>query len=259
MKIIFLGTNGWYSSKAGLTVCTLIDAKEGYIVLDAGEGIQKLDKYITDLTKPIYLFLSHFHLDHIYGFHILDKFIFKNKIQVIGKVGTKKILDLIVNQPFTSKLEDTPFKETHLYFESPDKRIIEVEEGEHEYPVKFSCALLPHSDLSMGYRFELEGKIITYCTDTGRSDKAIGLAKNSDIFISECAYLSGEPINPDWAHMNPEEAAKEAKDANVKKLVLTHFGAMRYDAVEKRKETERVAKEIFKNTVVAFDDMEVEL
>ena len=58
----FLGTNGWYSSKTGLTPCVLIDSKEGYIVLDAGEGIQKLDKYITDDKKPIYLFLSHFSL-----------------------------------------------------------------------------------------------------------------------------------------------------------------------------------------------------
>lgn len=255
MRIIFLGTNGWYSSKTGLTPCVLIDAKEGYIVLDAGEGIQKLDNFITDDKKPIYLFLSHFHLDHIHGFHILDKFEFKHKIQIIGKVGLKKIVNLIINQPFTNKLENSPFTKNYI---PSDVKIIELEGGKHKSPVKFSCALLPHPDPSMGYRFELEGRIITYCTDTGRHKNVLELAKNADIFISECTYLTGE-ISKDWPHMNPEEAARAAKDANVKKLVLMHFDASRYGTIEKRKEAECIAKNIFENTTAAMDDMEIEV
>ena len=49
MKIAFLGTNGWYDTKTGNTVSALVDTKKYYIVLDAGNGIHKLDKY---LTKP---------------------------------------------------------------------------------------------------------------------------------------------------------------------------------------------------------------
>jgi len=55
MKVIFLGTNGWYDTKTGNTPCVLIDTKTHYIILDAGDGIYKLDKYITT-QKPIYLF-----------------------------------------------------------------------------------------------------------------------------------------------------------------------------------------------------------
>jgi len=249
MKIVFLGTNGWYSTETGLTPCTLIDANEGYIILDAGEGIYKLDKYITDEKKSIYLFLSHYHLEHIHGFHILDKFNFKQGLNIIGKIGTKKIANLIINSPFTEKLENLPY----------DVNIIEVEEGEHETPLKFSCAVLPHKDPSMGYRFELEGKVITYCTDTGRSEKAIELAKNADIFISECALRPGQPPTEGWPHMNPEEAAKEAKEANVKKLILMHFDAELYTTLEQRKEAEKVAKNIFENTIAAMDDMEIEI
>jgi ribonuclease BN (tRNA processing enzyme) len=36
MKIIFLGTNGWYDTKTGNTVSILIVTKEHNIVLDAG-------------------------------------------------------------------------------------------------------------------------------------------------------------------------------------------------------------------------------
>ena len=65
-KIIFLGTNGWYDTDTGNTICILIDSPLFTIILDAGNGIAKLDRY-ADFNKPAYLFLSHFHLDHIAG------------------------------------------------------------------------------------------------------------------------------------------------------------------------------------------------
>ncbi|HOW90640.1 MAG TPA: MBL fold metallo-hydrolase, partial [Elusimicrobiales bacterium] len=73
MEIIFLGTNGWYDTGAGNTLCVLIRTRRFDIVLDAGNGLGKLDRYV-DGKKPVYLFLSHFHLDHVSGLHILLKF-----------------------------------------------------------------------------------------------------------------------------------------------------------------------------------------
>ena len=61
MKIHFLGTNGWHTTETGDTLCTLIETENEYIVLDAGNAIRKLDKFE---DKPVFLFLSHFHIDH---------------------------------------------------------------------------------------------------------------------------------------------------------------------------------------------------
>jgi len=249
MKIKFLGTNGWYSTQTGNTPCVLIDSKEAYIVLDAGEGIYKLDQHVTDGSKPIYIFISHFHLDHIHGFHILDKFHFKQPVKIIGKVGLAEVSRLLIRHPFTKDIEKLPYK----------ANVEEVDEGRHESPLRFDCALLPHSDPSMGYRFYIEGKVVTYCTDTGPSDKALNLARDADVFISECALRSEEPQEEGWPHMNPESAAGEARDAGAGRLVLMHFDAARYTTIEERKEAERVAKSIFTNTVTATDDMELEL
>lgn len=62
-----------------------------------------------------------------------------------------------------------------------------------------------------------------------------------------------------WPHLNPEEAAKIAKEAKVKKVVLTHFDANIYQTLEERKEAQKIAKTIFKNTISAIDDMKIEI
>ncbi len=64
MKIVFLGTNGWYDSPRGNTVCILIETDEASILLDAGNGLYKADRHIVP-EKPVHLFISHTHLDHI--------------------------------------------------------------------------------------------------------------------------------------------------------------------------------------------------
>jgi len=99
MKVIFLGTNGWYDTKTGNTICTLIDSQEGYVILDAGDGICKAKKYITE-DKPIFLFISHLHLDHISGFHVFPSFLSRKKIEIIIEKGNKELLESIVRHPF---------------------------------------------------------------------------------------------------------------------------------------------------------------
>jgi len=244
MKIVFLGTNGWYSTTTGLTPCVFIDSKDFYLILDAGEGVHKLDRYITNEEKPIYMFLSHFHLEHIHGLHILSKFSFKQGMKIFGKGGTKKMTETIMKQPFTMPINELPFK----------VEVEEFAEGVYEKPLKFSCRLLPHPDPSMGYRFEIEGKIVAYCTDTGVNENLLELAKDADVLIAECAHLPKQ-ISDSWPHLNPEEAAKAAKEANVKKLILMHFAANNYESIEDRKRAEEIAKTVFKNTVAALDDM----
>ena len=108
MEIIFLGTNGWYDSDTGNTVCTLINSDRYHIILDAGNGISKIDQHIHD-DLPVYLFLSHFHLDHIVGLHVLNKFRFAQGLKIFGQKRTRAILDTIINEPFTVPLQKLPY------------------------------------------------------------------------------------------------------------------------------------------------------
>lgn len=245
MNIIFLGTNGWYATDLGNTTSTIICSDEFYIVLDAGDGIYKIDQYI-DTEKPIILLLSHLHLDHLIGLHAFAKFPFKQEINIYGYKGTKNGINLIIKHPYSSPITKLPVK----------VQIHDLDEGKHNIGFPFTCRLLVHADPCLGYRLELENKIITYCTDTGLCPNLYELAKDADIFITECSYKPGQE-EWGWPHLKPEEAAEVAVKSKVKKLILTHFDASSYKTIQDRKIAEEKAKTIFPEAMAAIDGLEI--
>jgi ribonuclease BN (tRNA processing enzyme) len=251
MKLHVLGSNGWYPTNEASTVCTLIETNDSYIVLDAGSGIYKLDEYIKD-DKPIYLFLSHFHLDHVYGFHAFPKFRFKQGITIFGQPGTKETLQTLMNKPFSVSFENLPFKVS----------VRDLPEGEtllSDTDLSIETGFLVHADPCFGYRLTVEDKTITYCTDTGYCENMVKLARDADLLITECALGVEEQPNPEWPHLNPKLAAQVAKEAGAKKLLLTHFGATNYLTNENRNEAKTSAQETFSPVVIAKDNLEIEI
>lgn len=244
MKITFLGTNGWFDTETGNTVCVLIETKTEYIILDAGNGFYKIDRFIKT-KKPIYLFLSHFHLDHIIGLHTLAKFDFSQGIEIYGPPGLLKLFKTVITRPYSAPLEMLKTKIT----------LHEIEPKTHfSLPVKFLP--LHHPVLCYGYRFGLENKIISYCTDTGVCANLLALAKNADLLITECSFKSGQTVK-NWPHLNPEQAGRAAKEAGVKKMVLIHFDAAIYNNFKERSQAEIQARKVFKNTFAAKDGLQI--
>ena len=90
MKVIFLGTNGWYDTETGNTICTLVQTERYDILLDAGNGIHRAAGLLEG-AKPVFLFLSHFHIDHIEGLHILAKFRFREGLTICAPTGGREI------------------------------------------------------------------------------------------------------------------------------------------------------------------------
>ncbi|MEK7224878.1 MAG: MBL fold metallo-hydrolase, partial [Bacteroidota bacterium] len=132
----------------------------------------------------------------------------------------------------------------------------EVNAGQYKSPIPFECRALNHPVPTLGYRFQISNKVITYCTDTGYCANAVELAGNADLLITECAYKRGM-LSSRWPHLNPDEAARLAKTANAKKLILTHFDAGLYKTLNDREQAERQAKETFAKTKSAVDNMEI--
>ena len=141
MKIIFLGTNGWYDTKIGNTPCVLLDTKDNYIIFDAGYGIASARDYIKD-DKPTYLFISHFHMDHVCGLHALATLTLKQPLTIIGNKDAKRMIKVLVRPPFMDKLEHVSF----------GAKVFSLKEGEYTTPIKFTCLKLNHIVLTLGYR-----------------------------------------------------------------------------------------------------------
>jgi ribonuclease BN (tRNA processing enzyme) len=247
VRIVFLGTNGFYDSETGNTISILIETTKCYIVLDAGFGIYKLRQYIED-DRPVYLFISHFHLDHIVGLHTLALNKFANGLHIITQRGGAQLLNTIVNTPFTIPFKDLPF----------GTRIIEVPGSEYELPFKTDFLPMVHAAPTLGIRMEIDDKVIAYCPDTGFCENALTLARGADLLITECAFRPNE-TDANWPHLNPETAARIARDAGVRKLVLVHFDAFRYGNIELRIEAEQKAREVFEASYMSVDGAEIEI
>ena len=155
---------------------------------------------------------------------------------------------MFINTPFTAPIEKLRMRVD----------IKELKEGISTTPFNLEARSLIHADLCFGYRFKLEGKVITYCTDTGVCENLEKLATNADLLITECAWKKKNQ-SVSWPHLSPYDAAEVALKAKVKKLVLTHFGVTEYNTKQERKWAELEAKKIFPSTRAAFDGLKLKL
>lgn len=246
MFIRLLGTNGWYDSSSGSTPCMLVQTANYDILFDAGYGFSKADQYISG-EKPAFLFLSHFHYDHLIGLHTLAKNRFDHGLRILGLPGIQETMRLFFNPVFTIPLDKLNFPVT---FE---------EVGHPETPLPFQISALPliHSGPCQGFRLQIENRTITYCTDTGYCANAVTLARNADLFLAECALAPGTEANPLWPHLNPSLAARIAREAGAHQMVLIHFSSS--NGPEMRIDAEIEARAIFANTRAGQDGMVFEI
>lgn len=247
MRVTFLGTNGWFNTNIANTSCVLIETQEAYVVFDAGEGIYKLER-LAVADKPVHLFITHLHLDHITGLHVFNRFKFSRGMTIYGETGIEEALRVIARKPYSVDVDNWGYP---VHFK-------DLSEGRYDFGFGLEALALKHSVSCLGYRLESAGKSVSYLADTGVCDNAVSLSRGVDICIAECALPAGE-VKPDWPHLNPHTAAQIAKTAGAKKLYLTHFNPAIFPGLTERDLAQEQAREIFPATVAARDGLVVEI
>jgi ribonuclease BN (tRNA processing enzyme) len=187
---------------------------------------------------------------------MLVKFKFKQGIDVYLAKGRKKDFNLFVNPPYTIGINND---KKNIYNMKSEIRLHELEEGESNVGFLVMMKKLYHGFENHGFKVTLEGKSVVYSGDTKIVPNGLLLAKDADLLIHECSNIIPAPEPDLWGHTNPTQTAQFAKNANVKKLVMTHFSPVAYDTLEKRKEAEKIAKKIFPNTIAATDGLVLEV
>ena len=229
MEILFLGTGSCMPSTKMPTRSYsgfFIDNGDESFLFDIGPGaIHKLVLSGVDiLDKPTHIFITHLHPDHTLdlitliqardaGFRRINK---AAKINLYGPIGTKKLLNSIINIKEWGFIADSLKKEGIL-------EIREVSSGEiakgKDWKVKSNR--IKHFENSVAYSLEIKGSKIVYSGDMGYDEKISELGKDADVAILECSVLTKKGAGEN--HLCPEDIGKLAKLGSFKKIILTHM------------------------------------
>lgn len=218
MRITFLGTGSALPDKKRFSSCILVDINGDQLLFDCGPGtIQKLTQAGYDVNKIKYLFISHYHFDHMSDYMSLIfmrgvKKLFENVVtlNVYGPKGIKELTKTLFETipQFLYMKEDLGYTK---YTKINEMDTLEVNGW------KVTCTPAEHPD-TIAYKISAQ-KTIVYTSDTEPSDNIIEFAKDADMLIHECSYPEGHVKG----HTTAEELGQVAKKANVKKLVLNHL------------------------------------
>ncbi|HLG24641.1 MAG TPA: ribonuclease Z [Candidatus Nanoarchaeia archaeon] len=296
MQITFLGTSSMVPTKDRNHTAVFLSYDTEGILLDCGEGTQRQFKIAgISLQKVTKILISHWHGDHVLGLpglmQTLSSTDYDKKLQIYGPKETKKRIEKLFEAfVFDKKLDfevheisNGKFFENNDYilesyqlehgvetlgfaFIEKDKRKVDMKKvrkfGVSQGPlvgklqqgqsIEFKGKKISPDDVT----FMEKGKKVSYVTDTVICNGCYKAAKDSDILICESTYSSklmekGE----EYGHMTSKQAGMLANKSNVGKLVLMHFSARYKDT----KELEEDAKDVFDNTVCAWDFMKLEL
>ncbi len=220
MKITFLGTNGWYNYKNTETTCIFVQSNKVNLILDLGSGIKNLNNIIFK-DRPTYLFISHLHLDHIIGIHYLSMVKKLKDLTIIVHKNYYNNFKRIFNKPYTLK---------HTKYKRKIKFMTFAKNKNCKVPFKFLFKKLKHSDPSYGFKFFLENKIISYCTDTKYCNNIFELSKNSDLLILECNQFKMK----NNFHLSFQEIKRNIEKFKTNKISLIHFGPENFKTLKDR-------------------------
>jgi len=102
----------------------------------------------------------------------------------------------------------------------------------------------------------VKGRKLVYCVDTRPCNEALTLAQYADILIYDGTFLPKHLNKAQKSgHSTVEEAATLAREAKVRRLILTHISSRN----QSLKEILQPAQAIFPNTTVAEDLMVIEV
>ena len=172
IKIKFWGVRGSIPSPGpktiqygGNTPCVeIMFPNKPIFILDAGSGIRELGKSIMASEKPVkgYIFISHFHWDHIQGLPFF-KPAFKsgNHFIIYGcdepNLNLNEIISMQMNPTyFPLAIDDMKAK---VEFRAVREESFTVE------GITVETKFLNHPGYALGYRFSYNGKSIVYISD----------------------------------------------------------------------------------------------
>ncbi|CAH1210697.1 hypothetical protein PAECIP111893_03249 [Paenibacillus plantiphilus] len=207
-----LGPWGAYPKAGEATAGYLIEHEGHNILIDCGSGVlAKLQQYKT-LDELDYVFISHSHYDHIADLGCLQ-------YACLIDMDLGRRSELLPIFMAGEKAEQISFKSMS------GSEIRRIEAGQ-----RVDCAGLQmtffktfHGAYCLGMDIRVNGLKIVYTADTYYDDSLIQYCADADVLIAETSFYSDIRDARKYGHMNAEEVGLLAREAGVRKVVLTHL------------------------------------
>jgi phosphoribosyl 1,2-cyclic phosphodiesterase len=251
-----------YLGVGGNTSCLEVGGGGSRIIIDAGSGIRELGELLLDQasgsTIPIDLLLTHFHWDHIQGLPFFAP-LFSSESQVsfytckpAGQI--REFLEGQMSRPYFP----VPFEAVAAKREFYDLDGETLAAG----PIRIRAFPVNHPQGACGFRIENGSTVIVHVTDHEHGDAAIDAgvrdcAAGADVLIFDAQFTPEEYSGKrGWGHSTYVEAARVARDAGAKQLILFHHDPHHDDKFMHSVLEE--ARRCFENTELAREGWTVE-
>ena len=246
MKIKFWGVRGSTptperrnSRYGGNTACIEVRLANGtLIILDCGSGLRGLGKSLLREfgEHPIhaYVFLTHFHWDHIQGIPFFLPLYKKGNSFLFHSVSRKGV-------ELRSAIEGqmiNPYFPVGMSAMGAVRHFYDLDESPIDLNgATISSASLNHPQECVGYRIEADGGAFVLATDTEPGsafhDRSVReLAQGAEVLVYDAQYtpeqLRGEKKG--WGHSSWLEGTRIARECGIKRLILFHHDPDNDDA-----------------------------
>ncbi|HEX5626105.1 MAG TPA: MBL fold metallo-hydrolase [Saprospiraceae bacterium] len=225
----------------GNTSCIEVEEDGWLLVLDAGSGIQNINKSPNLDRQRIDILLTHLHIDHIQGLGFFQPLFDPAKeVHIWGPASSSQSLRARLGRYLSPPLFPVYFRNLNcqLFIHEIENSMFEIG------PFTIQSRYIIHPGPTVGYRLKTPQGVLAFLPDhepaLGRNEiqkdlnwlSGSELALNADILIHDAQYTSDEyAAKVGWGHSSLEDALEFAAVTKVGKLYLMHHDPMHTDSM----------------------------
>lgn len=218
MELTVLGCDGMYPAPGGATSGYLVRHDGFALWVDLGSGtFASLQEHLP-FDEVDALLVTHRHPDHVvdlFGLFIARLYGGEEPAPEIPLFGLPDVLERV--QSFVAEGGEAGLERSFRLTEIGAGGAVEAG------PFRISTAPMAHVVPTVGVRLEADGTSLAYSGDTGPTPELVRLAEGADLLIAEASWQDDGLDYPPDLHLRASEAAAHARDAEVPRLMLTHF------------------------------------
>lgn len=280
MRIRLLGTGTPTPSLRRMSSGYLVETGSRKILFDFGPGAYH--RLLEAGVKPVQItdvFFTHLHYDHCLDYARLVMTRWDQaagripELNVYGPTHVAKMTDLLVGEagvfgPDLAARTELPMSQAvyvarggTLPRAKPRPVVRELKNGDtvsgEGFTVRVRSVIHAQPILEcFGYRLEAEGAAFAYSGDAGPCKAMEELARNADVLVHMCHFISGTALNAEFDKRNSGhlEIARLGEAAGVRNLVASHI-AEQMDVPGVRERLIREMAEIYRGNLFFGEDL----